>query len=105
MNSNLERFDFTFNEYAGQFKARQIASAIELAIYKGVKQFSAARKTVVKAYHHLIEKGVVESQSRQGYFVLHNKSKAMTISVPITLTLLRTFIRVLSLPYSQPIIF
>jgi DNA-binding GntR family transcriptional regulator len=76
MNSNLERFDFTFNEYAGQSKARQIASAIELAIYKGVKQFSAARKTVVKAYHHLIEKGVVESQSRQGYFVLHNRSKA-----------------------------
>ena len=90
MNSELEKSDFTFNVYAGESKAKQIASAIELAIYKGsllpgnklppvskgVKQFGVARKTVVKAYHHLIEKGVVESKSRQGYFVLHNRSKA-----------------------------
>jgi DNA-binding transcriptional regulator YhcF (GntR family) len=90
MKSNLDTSDFSFNEYAGQSKSRQIASAIELAIYNGtllpgnklppvceaVERFGAARKTVVKAYHHLIEKGVVESQSRQGYFVLHNRSKA-----------------------------
>ncbi len=90
MNSEQEKSDFTFNEYAGESKSSQIASAIELAIYKGsllpgkqlppvtegVKRFGVARKTVVKAYHQLIEKGVVESKSRQGYYVLHNRSKA-----------------------------
>ncbi|MEN8228582.1 MAG: GntR family transcriptional regulator [Bacteroidota bacterium] len=90
MNSKLNKSYFTFNEYSGESKASQIASAIELAIYngtllpgdklptvnEGVKLFGAARKTVVKAYKKLIEKGFVESINRRGYFVLHNRSKA-----------------------------
>ncbi len=90
MIAQLKESDFTFNEYSGESKSRQIASAIELAIYKGtlapgnklppisegVGLFGVARKTVVHAYRHLIEKGVVESIPRRGYFVLHNRSRA-----------------------------
>ena len=90
MLAQLKKSDFIFNEYAGESKSGQIAAALELAIYKGtltpgnklptvsegVKLFGVARKTVVHAYHHLMEKGVVESIPRRGYFVLHNRSKA-----------------------------
>jgi DNA-binding transcriptional regulator YhcF (GntR family) len=90
MSSNLDTSAFTWNEYTGESKSGQIASAIEGAIQQGilvpgnklptvndgVKQFGVARKTLVKAYLQLIDKGLVESIHRRGYFVLHNKSKA-----------------------------
>jgi len=90
MDSTLDKPVFVLYEYAGVSKAGQIAAAIEEAIREGrlvpgdklptvnegVTLFGAARKTVVKAYMQLIEKGLVESVTRQGYFVLHSRSRA-----------------------------
>jgi len=90
MDSTQDKSAYVLHEYAGASKAGQIASAIEEAIREGrlvpgnrlptvnggVALFSVARKTVVKAYMQLIEKGLVESVDRRGYFVLHNRSRA-----------------------------
>lgn len=90
MNAILDKSTLVLNEFAGVSKAGQIASSIEEAIREGrlvpgnrlppinegVLLFSAARKTVVKAYMQLIEKGLVESVDRRGYYVLHNRSRA-----------------------------
>lgn len=68
MSTKLDRSAFTWNEYTGESKSGQIASAIEGAIQQGalvpgnklptvndgVKQFGVARKTLVKAYLQLI---------------------------------------------------
>ncbi len=92
MNAVDDMSCFTWSEFAGESKSGQIASFIEASIKQGkllpgnklptvnegAKQYGVARKTLVKAYHLLMEKGLVESISRRGYFVLHNRVKAKT---------------------------
>jgi len=55
-----------------------------------VKQLGFARKTIVKAYSELIERGILESRDRIGYF-LTNESTGQTVKVVLLLYAYHTF--------------
>ena len=55
-----------------------------------VKEIGFARKTIVKAYADLIERGILESRNRIGYF-LTNESTSQTVKVVLLLYAYHTF--------------
>ena len=46
------------------------------SINHSAKQFGVARKTVVRAYEKLKEKGLIESRPKRGYFVINKKPES-----------------------------
>lgn len=55
-----------------------------------VKELGFARKTIVKAYSELKDRGIVESKNRLGYFVA-NEATDQTVKVALLLYALHTF--------------
>lgn len=55
-----------------------------------VKELGFARKTIVKAYTELKERGIVESKNRLGYFVA-NEATGQTVKVALLLYAFHTF--------------
>jgi len=55
-----------------------------------VEELGYARKTIVKAYTDLKERGIVESRKRQGYFII-NTDTQQQVKVALVLYALHTF--------------